>query len=338
MSNFWEKLPKPIFVLAPLANVTDSAFRRVIAKYGKFTRPDGSKGGGPDVIWTEFVSADGLVKGNREVLSRDLVFTESERPVIAQFFTSTPEHMEEAARLALELGFDGVDINMGCPDKSIEKQKAGAMLMKNPKLAIELIAAAKRGAGHLPVSVKTRIGYNKIEIEEWLPALLSAEPVAITVHGRTRKEMSKVDAHWDMIKRAVEIRNEQGSKTLILGNGDVKTIEEAKERVVESGVDGVMIGRGIFGNPWLFNTERKIEDISIEEKLSVMLEHTKLFMELLGDIKSFALMKKHYKAYVHGFDGAKELRVQLMEAESVEEIERLVKEWLDKNRVSIATV
>jgi tRNA-dihydrouridine synthase len=220
MSNFWEKLPKPIFVLAPLANVTDSAFRRVIAKYGK-----------PDVIWTEFVSADGLVKGNREVLMRDLVFTESERPIIAQFFSATPQYMESAARLALELGFDGIDINMGCPDKSIEKQKAGAMLMKNPKLAAQLIAAAKRGAGHLPVSVKTRIGYNKVEIEEWLPALLDAGPVAITVHGRTRKEMSKVDAHWDCIKRAVEIRNEKKSSTLILGNGDVKTIEEAQNEL-----------------------------------------------------------------------------------------------------------
>lgn len=321
MQNFWETLPKPIFVLAPLANVTDSAFRRVIAKYGK-----------PDVMWTEFVSADGLVKGNREVLLRDLAFTESERPIIAQFFSSTPEYMESAARLAKELGFDGIDINMGCPDKSIEKQKAGAMLMRNPKLAQELILAAKRGAGDLPVSVKTRIGYNKVEIEEWLPALLSAEPVAITVHGRTRKEMSKVDAHWDIIKRAVEIRNELQSKTLILGNGDVKSVAEGRVRVAETGVDGVMIGRGIFGNPWLFNPVRKREDISIEEKLAVMIEHTKLFLELLGDIKSFALMKKHYKAYVHGFDGAKELRVQLMEAETIEDIETLVAKWLVENK------
>jgi nifR3 family TIM-barrel protein len=295
----------------------------VIAKYGK-----------PDIIWTEFVSADGLVKGNREVLLRDLVFTESERPIIAQFFSATPQYMEAAARLALELGFDGIDINMGCPDKSIEKQKAGAMLMKNPKLAQELIAAAKRGATtpekSIPVSVKTRIGYNKVEIEEWIPALLEAQPVAITVHGRTRKEMSKVDAHWDIIKRAVEIRNEKGSRTLILGNGDVKTLDDANVRVRETGVDGVMIGRGIFGNPWLFNKERKIEDITIEEKLSVMIEHTKLFLELLGDLKSFALMKKHYKAYVHGFDGAKELRVELMEAETIEQIEAIVAVFLKK--------
>src|SRR3989344_1255813 len=163
MQNFWEKLPKAFFVLAPLANVTDAAFRHVVAKH--------SKRGGPFVMYTEFVSADGLClagEEGRSKLMRDLLFTEAERPIVAQFFTSTPEHMEKAASLAQELGFDGVDINMGCPDKTIEKQNAGAKLILNPALAVQIIEAAKRGAPGLPVSVKTRLGYNRDVLEEWL--------------------------------------------------------------------------------------------------------------------------------------------------------------------------
>jgi len=322
-----------------LANVTDAAFRRLIAKYSKVP------GGAPYVTWTEFVSADGLIRATPEgkaKLMRDLVYTEAERPIVAQLFTATPEYMEKAAALAQELGFDGVDINMGCPDKSIEKQGAGAKLITTPELAAEVIAAAKRGAPNLPISVKTRLGYNKDILDEWLPKLLAAGPAAVTIHARTRKEMSKVDAHWDRVKRAVEIRNEVGSNALILGNGDVKTLEEARARVAETGCDGVMIGRGIFGSPWLFAAEKLPEkslggggqsaghfgdkDFSQEvfRRLSIAVEHTKLFEELLGDIKSFAIMKKHFKAYVEGFDGAKELRAQMMEAQSVAEVEALV--------------
>ncbi len=325
MQNFWETLPKPFFVLAPLANVTDAAFRRIIAKY--------SKPIGPNVLYTEFVSADGLCLANEEgktKLMRDLVYSEAERPIIAQLFTSNPAHMEKAAALVQELGFDGVDINMGCPDKSIEKQGAGAKLILTPDLARELIAAAKRGAPNIPVSVKTRLGYNKDILEEWLPKLLAAEPAALALHARTRKEMSKVDAHWERVKKAVEIRNELGSKTLIIGNGDVKNIEEANERVRETGADGVMIGRGIFGTPWLFAEagDAKTSFESPEARLRVAVEHTKLFEELLGDIKNFAIMKKHFKAYCEGFPGAKELRIKLMETHNSSEIEQLVEEFI----------
>lgn len=312
--HFWETLPKPFFVLAPLANVTDAAFRRVIAKYGK-----------PDVLWTEFVSADGLVLGNRDVLLRDLVFTEAERPIVAQFFSSSPEMMEKAAALAQELGFDGIDINMGCPDKSVEKQGAGAKLILNPERAVELVAAAKRGAPNLPVSVKTRLGYNKDILEEWLPKILAAEPAVLTLHARTRKEMSKVPAHWERVRRAVEIRNELGSKTLIVGNGDVKDLEDAKQKAVESGADGVMLGRAIFGTPWLYNPSY-VPDLPT--RLRIAVEHSKLFEELLGDIKNFALMKKHFKAYAEGFPGAKELRIRLMETHNAQEIETIIEEFL----------
>ena len=382
--NFWQKLKKdkgagdtyasgnpeaqnsePILVLAPMADVTDRAFRQIIAKYGK-----------PDVMWTEFVSADGLMLGGRETLINDLAFSESERPIVAQFFTSKPEMMRKAAELAMELGFDGVDINMGCPDKSVEKQGAGAALIKNPKLAQEIILAAMDGAKkdgkNLPVSVKTRIGYNKNELETWLPALLETNPAMVTIHCRTRKEMSDVPARWEHVKRAVEIRDEfqkkvgKGSeakgtlipfgqdtyaegnpearkncKTLIFGNGDVADLADARQKARETGCDGVMFGRAIFGNPWLFSGRPKNE-ISIEEKLKVLVEHTRLFEKLVqpkppvGQGKSFAVMKKHFKAYVTGWDGAKELRAKLMECENADEVEKIIRSAAERPDADVA--
>ncbi len=322
MRNFWKQLPKPFFALAPMADVTDAAFRRIIAKYSRH----GQSGGGPDVFWTEFVSADGLMSPGREVLKHDLKFTEGERPIVAQLFGSRIEKMEQAARLCQELGFDGIDINMGCPDKSIEKQGAGAAMIRNPELAKEIIRAAKRGAPDLPISVKTRIGYNRNEIDEWIPALLGEGIAALTVHARTRKEMSKVPARWEHVREAVEIRDRMGIDTLILGNGDAKDIEDAKQKAAETGCDGVMLGRAIFGNPWLFDQEEG--EVSAEEKLRVMVEHTKLYEELLGGIKSFALMKKHYKAYVNGFDGAVELRAELMLCDTATDVESVVETFL----------
>ncbi|MBX2866744.1 tRNA-dihydrouridine synthase [Candidatus Kaiserbacteria bacterium] len=327
--SFWQKLPKPIFVLAPMADVTDAPFRRLIAKYSAHERTDGTIGGA-DVTWTEFVSADGLAlapeKGRQKLLA-DLIYSEEERPIVAQLFSSNPEHMESAARLCKELGYDGIDINMGCPDRSIEKQGCGSAMIKNPENAREIIRAAKRGTGDLPVSVKTRLGYNKDQLEEWLPELLKENPAVVTVHARTRKEMSKVPARWERIKRAVEIRDELGSDTLIFGNGDALSLEDAKKKVQETGADGVMLGRAIFGNPWLFHPEKDLSNVSLEERLSVMVEHTKLFVELLPH-KNFAVMKKHYKAYAHGFDGAKELRMELMETNTPEEVEEIVKGFL----------
>lgn len=342
MKNFWQKLNKPFFVLAPMADVTDIAFREIIAEHGK-----------PDVFWTEFVSADGLVSDKgREHLMIDLAFTEAERPIVAQLFTSSPQNMRKAAEIVRELGFDGLDINMGCPDRTIEKQGAGAALMKNPKLAQEIIYAAKEGAGDMPVSVKTRLGYNKDVLEEWLPMIFETKPAAITVHARTRKDMSKVPARWERVKDAVKIRNSHQGDTLILGNGDVTDIEDAKKKCEETCADGAMLGRAIFGNPWLFsnlacevhncqiaNPQKLLFEfevsvgcrcLTINKKLGVMVEHTKLFEKLLGDKKNFAIMKKHYKAYSNGFDGAKELRMKLMEAENAEEVEELVKEFLGK--------
>lgn len=327
--DFWQRLPKPFFVLAPMADVTDAPFRRMIAKYSSHVRADGTVGG-PDVTWTEFVAADGLVRATpegKEKLMADLIYSEEERPIVAQLFTSNPEHMEYAAKLCSELGYEGIDINMGCPDRSIEKQGCGSAMIKNPNSAKEIIRAAKRGAGDLPVSVKTRIGYNHDELEKWLPAILEESPAVVTVHARTRKEMSKVPARWERVRRAVEIRDELGSETLIIGNGDAESLDDARRKAELSGADGVMLGRAIFGNPWLFHPEKDISNVSIKERLLVMVEHTKLFVELLP-FKNFAVMKKHYKAYVNSFPGAVELRAKLMEQNSPDEIDKTVQAFL----------
>ena len=322
MSNgFWDTLAKPFFVLAPMADVTDAVFRRMFAKYGK-----------PDVTWTEFVSADGLSSSGREALLYDLLYSEAERPIVAQIFGSKPENIERAATLIADLGFDGIDINMGCPDRSIEKQGAGAAMIKNPQLAKEVIYAAKQGAKELPVSVKTRVGYNKIEIDEWIPHILETKPAALTVHARTRKEMSDVPARWEHVREVVDMA--KGTGVLIIGNGDVKDMGDARLKVKESGADGAMIGRAVFGNPWYFNENVDSSTIPLAERFRVMLEHTQLFLELLGGVKNFAIIKKHYKAYVHGFDGAKELRVQLMAATTIEEIESLVASFLAAHSVA----
>jgi len=319
--GFWAKLPKPFFVAAPMADVTDAAFRQMIAKYSRHGEP----GGGPDVFWTEFVSADGLCSAGRDILKRDLAFSDREHPIVAQIFGSTPEHMQKTAELIKSLGFDGIDINMGCPDKSIEKQGAGSAHMKNPKLALECIRATMTGAGSLPVSVKTRIGYNKETLSEWIGAILETKPAVITVHARTRKELSLVPARWEEVARAVKLA--EGTGTLIIGNGDIKDLTDANEKARATGADGVMLGRAMFGTPWLFDRTRT-EPPTLAEKFEILIEHTHLFEKLLGDIKNFAIMKKHYKAYVHGFDGAKELRVYMMDAKNADEVERIARGFL----------
>jgi nifR3 family TIM-barrel protein len=343
--NFWQELrnqKKPFFCVAPMADVTDAAFRRLIARYGK-----------PDVMWTEFVSANGLMSAGRKILERDLAYAEIERPIVAQLFSSDPEVMENAARLCAELGFDGIDINMGCPDKTIEKQGAGAAMIKTPAVAVAVIAAVKRGAGAVPVSVKTRIGYNTVEVNEWISVLLQQDIAALTVHVRTRKELSKVPAQWNYIPEVVALRDRIAPQTVIIGNGDVTSLADGKARALATGADGVMVGRALFGNPWFFDERRAVSatipkksrisrffetkrtapqstamPITVQERLEVLVEHTKLFEELLGDIKSFSIMKKHYKAYCTGFLGAKELRLQLMETKNSTEVEKIVKDFL----------
>ncbi len=328
--TFWNRLPKPFFAMAPMADVTDAAFRRLVTRRGK-----------PDVMWTEFVSADGLyhtreiqkMKDEENPLLCDFIYAADQHPIVAQIFSSKPEMIAYAAKLAAELGFDGVDLNMGCPDKTIEKQGAGAALIKNPKLAVELIEAAKTSG--LPVSVKTRVGYTKETLDDWLTTLLTAKPAAITLHLRTRKEMSLVPADWEHMKKAVALRDRLAPEVLLIGNGDVMNIEEGKRLALETGCDGIMIGRGIFGNPWVFEGLTRfnlVEDSDLrlnlgehglDEKLAALIELAHDF-EKLSPPKHFAILKKHIKAFVTGFDGAADLRARLMEAKNAFEMKAVI--------------
>jgi tRNA-dihydrouridine synthase len=262
----------------------------------------------------------------------DLAYTESQRPIVAQIWGRDPQKFYDAAKLIQSLGFNGVDINMGCPqDKEIE-QKTCAYLIREPKLAQEIVLATKEGAGNLPVSVKTRIGYSQPETESWISTLLDTRPAVITVHGRTKKEKSKVPAHWDEITKAVEIRNKHASfQTLILGNGDITSREQALARIAETGVDGVMVARGAFGNPWLFNAQiaNGLKPFpTVEERLMVMLEHAELYEQKLNGQKPFIHMRKNFKAYCSGFAGAAELRAKLMEVENTSQAREIVKGYL----------
>lgn len=317
--SFWKHLPKPFMMLAPMADVTDPAFRRLIAEIHS-----------PDVLWTEFVSADGLfhtrekkgMQDQENPLVRDLAFTSTEHPIVAQFFSSNPESMAYAVQYACEAGFDGIDINMGCPDQSIEKQGAGAGHMKNPERAKEVIRAAVKAAAGKPVSVKTRLGYNAIEYREWLPHVLNEDISALTLHMRTRKEMSKVAAHWELAKEIVAFCRSVRPDIVISGNGDLMSIAEAKEKALAFGFDGMMLGRAIFGNPWLF-AGRNPEEISKEERLQALLTLAKYFSELTPS-KHFAILKKHFKAFVQGFPEAAALRAALMETNTYEDMKAII--------------
>ena len=320
MESFWNRLPKPFLVMAPMADVTDAAFRALVARCGA-----------PNVFWTEFVSADGLYH-TREIgklpdtenpLMRDLAKSAIERPIVAQIFSSKPEMISYATKLVSELGFDGVDLNMGCPDKSIEKQGCGSAMIKTPEVARAVIRAAKE-ASALPVSVKTRVGYNAESLDEWLPVLLEAAPAAITLHLRTRKELSLVSANWELMKKAVALRDRINPAVLLIGNGDIQDKEDAETKIAESGCDGAMLGRALFGNPWVF-AGRKSEDTPLAQKLAALTELAYAF-EKLTPQKNFSILKKHIKAFVTGFDGAAELRAQLMQTETASELARVLTE------------
>ena len=330
-----------------MEEVTDAAFREMFARYSsqeprfKNQEPNGNS----FVMFTEFVNVDGLLHPvGYEKLKMDLKFTEIQRPMVAQIWGTDPEKFFRAAELIVSLKFDGIDINMGCPQDKEIGIGACAALIRNPELASQIIEATLKGAGDLPVSVKTRTGYLRPETETWIGHLLKHNLAAISLHARTKQEKSKVPAQWSEVKKAVDVRNDLSSQTLIIGNGDVKTREEGLKRIAETGCDGVMIGKGAFGNPWLFRTDGYVPDV--KEKLRVMLEHAELFVSTfaveakaslrlsvgekqLGNFKSFFIMRKHFKAYASGFDGASELRAKLMEAKDLQETKKIVAEFLD---------
>ncbi len=309
----WQKLPKPIFILAPMEDVTDTVFRRIVASCAR-----------PDIFFTEFTSVDGLNSEGHKATVQRFEYTQEEHPLIAQIWGSTPELFYKAAQFIHAQGFDGIDINMGCPEKSVVQHKGGAACINDPIRAAEIIAATKEGSAGLPVSVKTRIGYKKIATEAWIGHLLTCDIDALTVHGRTAAELSKVPAHWDEIAKAVVLRNDMKKDTVIIGNGDVVNYADGLAKCVEYGVDGVMIGRGIFHDLWAFDKDGVSHMSNQKELFRIMREHIQLFDTTWGPTKNFAVLKKFFKIYVQGFAGASDVRVACMEAANAAEILSIV--------------
>ncbi|PSO44990.1 MAG: tRNA-dihydrouridine synthase [Parcubacteria group bacterium SW_6_46_9] len=324
-NGFWDNLPDPFYGLAPMEDVTDVAFRQMFARYGRYEEGDQMRG--PDVMWTEFTSADGLVKGGWKRLKHQLKYQENERPIVAQLFSAHPGRMRQAAAICYQLGFDGVDINMCCPSETVVGNDCGSALIKTPKLAQKLIKAAREGAGGLPVSVKTRTGFDEHRIKTWISTLLETHIAALSLHARTRKQMSKVPADWSTVEQTREIRDQMNKDTLIIGNGDVESLTEAKNRAGETGVEGIMVGRGAFGNPWFFNLDITRAKLPKKKRLSVMVEHAKTFDELLPD-QHFAIMRKHFKAYTKGLPHANDLRNNLMQTADSAEVKEVVMNYL----------
>jgi tRNA-dihydrouridine synthase len=308
MKNLWKDLKKPILIQAPMEDVTDTVFRQIIAKCGK-----------PDVFFTEFTNVEGLCSRGRKKVGRRLIFTGIERPIVAQVWGKTPEKFFEAAKIIKQMGFDGIDINMGCPQKNVIKKGACGALIDNPIIAKEIILAVREGAGGLPISVKTRIGARDIQTEKWTSFLLKQNLDCLIVHGRTVAEMSDVLCHWDEIGKVVKLRDSLKSKTLIIGNGDIKTRIDALEKIKKYGLDGVMIGRGIFDNPWIFNKNRTLSKISSEEKIKLLIKHVTLFDKTWGKEKNFSSMKKFYKIYISSLPDAKTVRIELMKLKTAKE-------------------
>ncbi|MCP5467745.1 MAG: tRNA-dihydrouridine synthase [Deltaproteobacteria bacterium] len=368
MLGFWQKLSRPIIALSPMDGVTDAPFRLITARHGI-----------PDVHFTEFTNVEGLSR-NAIMMLDDFLYSEFERPVVAQIYGSEPESFYKIAIVVCELGFDGIDINMGCPAKKVAARGCGAGLIRNPPLAKEIMRQVKRGihdwtegrsitdlgfkakmihriremnllrSGRedhperraIPMSVKTRIGYDSITIKDWVQHLLEEEPVVISIHGRTLKQMYTGSANWEAIAEAAEIIKKTPS--LVLGNGDLNSAQDIIDKVRLTQVDGVLIGRGCMGNPWIFRHKEKIksalssrlldqkvplfeeEPISFEDRFKVLIEHARVFEEIKGH-QRFTAMRKHFAWYCKGMPKASELRNRMCQTHNSQEVENLIAEY-----------
>ncbi|MEI7683175.1 MAG: tRNA-dihydrouridine synthase [Candidatus Saccharibacteria bacterium] len=303
-------LPKPFLVLAPMDDVTDSVFRQVVAAMAA-----------PDLYFTEFVNVDGLQSPGREKLLPKLQHTAKEKPLIAQIWGKSPENYYKTTLELKEMGFAGVDINMGCPDKSVVKNGCCSALCNDREAAGEIIKAVKRAAGEdFPVSVKCRLGFDEIDLS-WIEFLLSFKLNMLTIHGRTTREMSKVPCHWDVIGQIPALRDKLSPATSIVGNGDVMSRQQAEELAEQYNLDGIMIGRGIFEDPFIFALKSPWADYSRQQKLRLFKKHIDLFAKTWQhNERKVHTLNKFCKVYVNGFDGAKELREHFMAATSTEEL------------------
>ncbi len=313
MKNFWLELPRPFTVLAPLDGVTDFVFRQMIVKFGK-----------PDVLFTEFTSCDGLQSKGKKKLEGRLMFKPNEEPIVAQIWGANPKDFYETAKYIKKLRFSGIDINMGCPIADIIKGGGCSGLIKNPKLAAEIIKATKDGAGGLPVSVKTRIGFANESIEDWIGFLLKQDLAALSIHLRTVGELSKTPAHWELMPKIIKMRDLYAPKTIVIGNGDIISFQEIKEKYKKYRCEGFMVGRGIFANPWMFNKSKNVEEISVKERFDTFLKHIKLYEKTWGNTRNFANLKKFCKIYINNFKDAGEYRKKIMESKSLKELTEIV--------------
>lgn len=366
IKNFWQELSAPILGLSPMDGVTDHPFRHIQKKYGK-----------PALIYTEFTSVEGVCHGANRLLT-DFLYDETQRPIIAQIYGTTPDFFRQTATILCELGFDGIDINMGCPAKNVAHSGAGAALIKNPKLAIQIIQATKAGvqdyyngkraidcenitqtiaqevgrrhallpaqyqtrhedsfAPQVPVSVKTRIGFDEKVIEWWLNTLLEQEPAAICVHGRTLKQQYGGQANWEEIAKGVALC--APTKTTYLGNGDVNTYEQALEKCTTYGVDGVLIGRASFGNPFIFRPEllhytensSTLQSEDQQDVYEIAIEHAELFEKTYnqGERYSFLPMRKHLGWYIKSIPQASEIRQKIYQTNTSQEVIELLREY-----------
>lgn len=313
MSNFWKTLPKPFLVLAPLDDVTDVVFREIMADTAR-----------PDVFFTEFTSADGLFSPGRKIVEQKLKFTENQRYIVAQIWGNDPDNLYKAAKLVQELGFDGVDINMGCPARDIMKKECGSAMIMDFERTKAAIDAVRRGADKIAISVKTRCGIKTWVTEEWITFLLKQNLDALTLHGRIASEMSKYPASWEEIGKAVKLRNEIAPHTIILGNGDIQSWTQALDMHNKYGVDGIMIGRGVFHNPWVFEKSLEVSEHSKEDYLQLAKNHMDLYDKTWGNDKNYHFLKKFFKMYVKGFAGSGELRDKLMRTKNSTEARQLL--------------
>ncbi len=363
--SFWSTLPRPIFGLAPMDGVTDAAFRRVVASQGR-----------PDVTFTEFTNVSEICRGPDHLLS-SLIYSESERPIVAQLYGKDPEQFYRAAHVVCELGFDGLDINMGCPSKNVAASGSGAALIKTPDLAHAIVRAAKQGLADwaggqaietqgfkssrvefiqtlnrsrsgtpivprrlLPLSIKTRLGFDCVVIERWVDHLLETAPAAITVHGRTLQQMYRGAADWSAIAEAARLG--RGTEALILGNGDLNCLVEAVRRIVETEVQGVLVGRGTLGAPWFFRQKEQARrafkeqmdvsalsrtawepPISLRQRMNVMVDHARQYQALAG-LERFRSIRKHLGWYCTGFPYAAAMRSRMFQVTSAQEVEQVV--------------
>jgi tRNA-dihydrouridine synthase len=367
--NVWKTLPQPMIGLAPMDGVTDAAFRLIVAQQGR-----------ADISFTEFTNVGDICRGPDRMLS-SLLYHECERPVVAQLYGKDPDLFYQAAHIVCELGFDGLDINMGCPSKNVASSGSGAGLIRTPDVAHAILRAARQGVTDwangqtlfnagikaaraefiqsmnirrvgasvvprrlLPVSVKTRLGYDSVIVERWISHLLDERPAAITVHGRTLEQMYRGEADWAAIARAVELA--KGTETWLLGNGDVHTMQDVIRRVRDTGVHGVLIGRGALGSPWFFqpnDTARALArchddremgpassvsvEVDLRKRFAVMIDHARQFETIFG-VAHFPRMRKHLGWYCKGFPHAASLRASMVRASSVLHVEGMLKEFL----------